>query len=67
MLDQPAPPPGHPRDGTLWVAGWGSGLARFHVSGKCSRAIDLREFAAVAHIAPFNTTGTAQTIGQSSR
>jgi len=22
---RPAPPPGHPRDGTLWVAGWGSG------------------------------------------
>ena len=22
---RPAPPPGHPRDRMLWVAGWGSG------------------------------------------
>ena len=23
---RPTPPPGHPCDGTMWVAGWGRGL-----------------------------------------
>jgi len=34
-LCRPAPPPGHPRHGILWVAGRGCGLVQQQDSGGC--------------------------------